>query len=66
MPVVKIEGPKVSKEQKTRIVKEIIPKLSEIYNIPEQSFITYIKENDLENIGIGDELLSERYNKSNK
>jgi 4-oxalocrotonate tautomerase len=66
MPVVKIEGSRVSKEQKARIVKEIIPILSEIYNIPEQSFITFIKENELENIGIGNELISERYNKSDK
>ncbi|MFT9497106.1 4-oxalocrotonate tautomerase DmpI [Anaerosolibacter sp.] len=66
MPVIKIEGPKITKDQKNRIVKEIIPQLSEIYNIPVQAFVTYVKENELENIGVGNELLADRYNSSDK
>ncbi len=61
MPVISFEVPKITKEQKAKLVKEIVVKASEILNIPEQAFITVIKENDLENIGNGTTLLSDRH-----
>lgn len=46
MPVITIEIPKVTNEQKAKIVKEIVTKVSEIINVPEQDIITIIKENE--------------------
>lgn len=60
MPVITIEGPKITKEQKAKLVKEFATKASEILNIPEQAFVTIIKENDGDNIGTGTTLLSDR------
>lgn len=60
MPVITLEVGKTSKEQKAELVKELVSKASEILNIPEQAFVTLIKENDFDNIGNGTELLSEK------
>ncbi|MGI6554612.1 MAG: 4-oxalocrotonate tautomerase DmpI [Bacillota bacterium] len=58
MPVITVEASKLTKEQKAKIVKEFVSKASEIMNIPEQAFVTIIKENEFDNIGTGTELLS--------
>ena len=63
MPVITLEVGKVSKEQKEELVKELVSKASEILKIPEQAFVTLIKENDFDNIGNGTELLSNKYGK---
>ena len=46
MPVITIEVPKVTDEQKAKLVKEIVVKVSEIINVPEKDIITIIKENE--------------------
>jgi len=51
MPVISIDGPKITREQKDKLVKELVAKASEMFNIPEQHFVTTIKENDFDNIG---------------
>ncbi|WP_238883307.1 4-oxalocrotonate tautomerase DmpI [Clostridium sp. YIM B02551] len=58
MPVIQIDGPKITKEQKEQLVKEFVTSASKILNIPEQAFVTVIKENDYDNIGNGTNLLS--------
>jgi len=63
MPVITLEVGKVSKEQKEKLVKELVSKASEILRIPEQAFVTLIKENDFDNIGNGTELLSAKFSK---
>ncbi|PKM87201.1 MAG: 4-oxalocrotonate tautomerase [Firmicutes bacterium HGW-Firmicutes-12] len=63
MPVITIEGAKMSKEQKAKLVKEVVQKASEIMNVPEQAFVTLIRENDFDNVGNGTMLLSEKYAK---
>ncbi|MBV4441723.1 4-oxalocrotonate tautomerase DmpI [Clostridium tyrobutyricum] len=60
MPLIKIEGPKITKEQKEQLVSELVTSASKILNIPEQAFVTLIKENRLENIGSGTQLLSDK------
>ena len=60
MPVIKIDGPRISKEQKEKLVQELVAKASEILNIPEQAFVTLINEHDYDNIGNGTVLLSEK------
>ncbi|KNF10094.1 hypothetical protein CLPU_1c02590 [Gottschalkia purinilytica] len=60
MPVITIESPKITKEQKSALVKELVSKASEVLNIPEQAFVTVIRENDLDNVGNGTKLLSDK------
>jgi len=57
MPVITVEAGKLNKEQKRQLAKELTSKASEIMNIPEQAFIVFMKENDLENIGSAGKLL---------
>lgn len=59
MPVITIEGSKLSKEQKSRLVKELTASAAEIMKTPEQSFFVFVKENEKENIGVGGKLVSD-------
>ncbi len=59
MPVITIEAGKMSKEQKATLVKELVSKASETLNIPEQAFVTLIRENEMDNVGNGTKLLSD-------
>lgn len=60
MPVITLEGSKLSKEQKSQLVKELTASAAKIMNVPEQAFIVLLKENEKENIGVGGQLISER------
>ena len=60
MPVITLEAGKLNKEQKSRLVKELTSKASEIMNVPEQAFIVLLKENEMDNIGLAGKMLSER------
>lgn len=60
MPVINFEGPKMTKEQKAELVKAFVEQSSRILNIPQEAFVTLIKENEMDNIGNGTRLLSEK------
>lgn len=60
MPVINLEGTKLSKEQKSELVKELTSLAANIMNIPKQAFVVLIKENDNENIGVGGQLLADK------
>jgi len=60
MPVITLEAGKLNKEQKSELVKEFTSTASKIMNVPEQAFIVLIKESELDNVGFGGQLLSER------
>lgn len=60
MPVITLESGKLSKEQKSKLAKELTKSASEIMNVPESAFIVLLKENDLENIGLGGQLLADK------
>jgi 4-oxalocrotonate tautomerase len=61
MPVITIECGKITKDQKSQLTKALVIKASEILKIPEQAFVTLIKENDFDNIGNGTTLLSDKH-----
>mgnify|MGYP003868064141 CR=1 FL=1 len=63
MPVINIDGPQLTKEQKAKLVDAVVKQSSEIMNIPEEAFVTIIRENEMDNIGNGKELLSDKMNK---
>lgn len=60
MPVITLEAGKLNKDQKRQLVKEFTDTASKIMNVPEQAFIVLLKENEMDNIGFGGQLLSER------
>lgn len=60
MPVIQIDVGKISKEQKTELIKAFTEKASSILNIPEQAFVVLIRENPEDNVGIGGIPLAER------
>ena len=59
MPVITLELGKVDKATKVRLIKELVQKASEITQIPEQAFVSLIKENEYDNIGNGTKTLTE-------
>ncbi|MGM0497758.1 MAG: 4-oxalocrotonate tautomerase DmpI [Bacteroidota bacterium] len=63
MPVINIDGPNLTKEQKAELVEALVTQSSKIMKIPEEAFVTIIRENEMDNIGNGKELLSDKMNK---
>lgn len=60
MPVITLEAGKLKKEQKNQLVKDLTATASKIMNVPEQAIIVLLKENELDNIGFGGKLISDR------
>jgi 4-oxalocrotonate tautomerase len=60
MPVITIDGPKLTKEQKSELVKSFSEKASEIMGLPVESIVTIIREVESENVGTGNILLCDR------
>lgn len=61
MPIITIEGPKMTKDQKRELVKGLVTTASQVLNIPEEAFVTTIRENNFDNVGSGCKLLSDLY-----
>ena len=55
-------GP-LEKEKKSILVKEVTESVSKATGLPPQAIFVFIKENSLENIGVGGRLLSDRTEK---
>lgn len=60
MPVITIDGPKLTKEQKAELVKEIAETASRIMGLPVEAMVTIIREVEAENVGVGNCLLCDR------
>jgi len=60
MPVITLEAGKLNTNQKRQLVKELTNAASKVMNVPEQAFIVLLKENELDNIGFGGALLSDK------
>ena len=60
MPVITIDGPKLTKEQKEELVKTFAESASKIMGIPVQAMVTIIREVESENVGTGNVLLCNR------
>jgi len=65
MPVITLETAKLTKDQKQALVKEFTEVAVKITGLPHEAFYVFLKENELENVGVGGVLLSDR-NKENK
>jgi 4-oxalocrotonate tautomerase len=57
MPVITIDGPKMTKEQKAELVKSFSETASKVTGLPVDAMVVIIREVDAENVGVGDCLL---------
>ncbi len=57
MPIITVEGPTLSKEQKAELVKSFSQNASKVMGIPVDAMVVIIREVGAENVGIGDCLL---------
>jgi 4-oxalocrotonate tautomerase len=60
MPVITIDGPKMSKEQKSKLVAAYAESASEIMGLPVDAMVIIIREVEGENVGVGNKLLCDR------
>lgn len=59
MPFITIDGPKVNKETKEKLVKEMTETVSGVLHMPKEHISIIIRENATDNIGQGGKLLTE-------
>ncbi|NYB52975.1 MAG: tautomerase family protein [Methanobacteriaceae archaeon] len=60
MPVITIDAPPMSKEQKRELVNSFAKSASKILNLPVSAIVIIIREVESENVGVGDILLCDR------
>lgn len=60
MPVITLEAAKLTKEQKQQLAKEFTESASRITGLPQEAFYVFLKENSLDNVGVGGKLLSDK------
>ncbi len=61
MPVITIDGPRVTDIGKKReFVKIVTSAASNLYGLPEQAIVVMIQEHSSENVGVGGQLLIDR------
>jgi 4-oxalocrotonate tautomerase len=60
MPVLSYEGPKLTKEQKEKLIKEMTDTAARVVpDIPKQAYYFFVREYDDENVGVGGMTLQE-------
>ena len=64
MPNIIIDGPKIEEiDVKRTLIKEITDAVEKAYKLPRQAFVVTIKENLPENVGVGGELIIDKFKK---
>lgn len=59
MPAIIMELATLPKEKKALLVKEVTESVSKATGLPPEAIFVFIKENSLENIGVGGRLLAD-------
>ena len=59
MPLISIEAVHPTKEQKERLIAELTKTAGEILGVDEKFFYVLVKENDLDNWGVGGKTLAQ-------
>ena len=57
MPVITVDSPKLTTEQKAELVKSFSESASKVMGLPVTAMVIIIRETDPENVGVGDCLL---------
>ncbi len=61
MPVITIEGPEIQDTDKKRaLVEGLTDAATDAYGLPKETIVVLIKENSLENVGLGGQLIIDR------
>jgi len=60
MPLIRIDGPKISVDKKRRLVEELTDAAVNAYEMDREHIVVLIRENAPENVGVGGELVSDR------
>jgi 4-oxalocrotonate tautomerase len=60
MPVITLDAPPLSKEQKRDLVRSFAETASQIMNLPVSAMVIIIREVKSENVGVGNILLCDR------
>ncbi|MEN6330144.1 MAG: 4-oxalocrotonate tautomerase DmpI [Methanobacteriaceae archaeon] len=60
MPVITIDAPPLSREQKAALVKSFAETASEVMDLPVSAMVIIINEVKSENVGVGNILLCDR------
>lgn len=61
MPTIFFYGPKLDKEKTREMIKSFTETGSRLTGIPKSSFIVYLRETSHDAIGVGGELLEDKY-----
>ncbi|MCG8501995.1 4-oxalocrotonate tautomerase DmpI [Methanolobus sp. ZRKC2] len=61
MPVIIMKAGKIPAEMKKELIEKLTSAASEVTNIPENAYTVLIEELDLDNIGVGGQVLSEKH-----
>ena len=58
--MITLEAAPSNKRQKQRLAKEFIKSVAKIMKMLEEAFYVFLKENALDNVGVGGKLLSDK------
>lgn len=60
MPVIRVDGPKITVDKKRELAKRLTEIAADIYGMDKQHIIILIRENEPENVSVGGELIADR------
>lgn len=60
MPVITLEAARLSREQKQQLAKELTESAAKIMKTSPEAIYVFLKENELDNVGVGGKLLSDK------
>lgn len=60
MPVITLEMAPLTIEQKRELAKEMTTAAARVTGLPAEGFYVFVKENSLDNVGVGGTLLSDK------
>ena len=66
MPLISIEAARPTKEQKEQLIAELTKSASKILGVDEKFFYVLVKENDLDNWGVGGKTLTQFFAEQKK
>ncbi|MEE9517552.1 MAG: 4-oxalocrotonate tautomerase DmpI [Candidatus Adiutricales bacterium] len=61
MPTIFFYGPKLDTEKSREMVKEFTDTASRVTGIDKAAFTIYLRDSELDNVGVGGELLKDRF-----
>jgi len=63
MPTIFFYGPRLDKEKSREMIKSFTETGSRLTGIDKSSFVVYLRETSHDSVGVGGELLEDKYNK---